>query len=86
MTHTGLRILAHALEVPARQIAANSDVDGGVVVDKMRAGQGAFGFDASTNRYVDLFEAGTIDPTKVLRVGSPTRSRLRACCSWPRPR
>jgi chaperonin GroEL len=65
---TGLRILAHALEVPARQIAANSDVDGGVVVDKMRAGQGAFGFDAATNRYLDLFEAGIIDPTKVLRI------------------
>jgi chaperonin GroEL len=65
---TGLRILARALETPARQIAANSDVDGGVVVDKMRAGQGAYGFDASTGRYVDLFEAGIIDPTKVMRV------------------
>jgi chaperonin GroEL len=65
---TGLRILARALEAPARQIAANSDVDGGVVVEKMRAGQGAQGFDASTGRYVDLFEAGIIDPTKVMRV------------------
>ncbi len=65
---TGVRILARALEVPARQIAANSDVDGGVVVDKMRAGKGAFGFDAATNRYLDLFEAGIIDPTKVMRV------------------
>ncbi len=65
---TGLRILARALEVPARQIAANSDVDGGVVVDKMRAGQGAQGFDAATGRYVDLIETGIIDPTKVVRV------------------
>jgi chaperonin GroEL len=65
---TGLRILARALEAPARQIAANSDVDGGVVVEKMRSGQGAQGFDASTGRYVDLFEAGIIDPTKVMRV------------------
>ncbi len=66
---TGVRILARAMEAPARQIAVNSDVDGGVVVDKMRAGQGAFGFDAATGRYVDLFEAGIIDPTKVVRVG-----------------
>jgi chaperonin GroEL len=65
---TGLRILARALEAPARQIAANSDVDGGVVVEKMRAGQGAYGFDASTGRYVDLLEVGIIDPTKVMRV------------------
>ncbi len=66
---TGLRILAHALEAPARQIATNSDVDGGVVVEKMRSGQGAYGFDASTGRYVDLFDAGIIDPTKVVRIG-----------------
>jgi len=66
---TGLKILSHALEAPARQIANNSDVDGGVVVEKMRAGQGAYGFDASTGRYVDLFDAGIIDPTKVVRIG-----------------
>ncbi|HKU43831.1 MAG TPA: chaperonin GroEL [Polyangiales bacterium] len=65
---TGLRILAHALETPTRQIAENSDTDPGVVVERMRAGQGAFGFDASTGAYVDLFEAGIIDPTKVIRV------------------
>ncbi len=65
---TGLRILARALEVPARQIAANSDVDGGVVVDKMRSGQGTQGFDSATGKYVDLLEAGIIDPTKVVRV------------------
>jgi chaperonin GroEL len=65
---TGLKILAHALEVPARQIAINSDADPGVVVDRMRAGSGAFGFDASVGRYVDLYEAGIIDPTKVIRI------------------
>ncbi len=65
---TGLRILARALEAPARQIAANSGVDSGVVVEKLRAGKGAQGFDAATGRYVDLIEAGIIDPTKVLRV------------------
>jgi chaperonin GroEL len=64
---TGVNILRRALEVPTRQIAENSDADGGVVVDRMRSGTGAFGFDASTGRYVDLIEAGIIDPTKVVR-------------------
>jgi len=65
---TGLRILRHALEAPARQIAANSDADGGVVVDRLRNGSGAFGFDAARGAYVDLVEAGIIDPTKVVRL------------------
>ena len=65
---TGVKILAHALEAPARQIAINSDADPGVVVDRMRSGQGAFGFDASVGRYLDLYEAGIIDPTKVIRI------------------
>jgi chaperonin GroEL len=66
---TGLRILRQALEAPARQIATNSGVDGGVVVDRMRTGAGTTGFDAARNVYVDLIEAGIIDPTKVVRVG-----------------
>jgi chaperonin GroEL len=65
---TGLRILRHALEAPARQIAANSGVDPGVVVDRLRASTGALGFDARRSVYVDLFEAGIIDPTKVVRL------------------
>jgi len=65
---TGLRILKRALEAPARQIAENSAVDGGVVVDKMRTGTGNFGFDAAKSEYVDLMEAGIIDATKVVRV------------------
>jgi chaperonin GroEL len=65
---TGLRILRHALEAPTRQIAENSGCDGGVVVDKMRSGTGNFGFDAARSTYVDLVEAGIIDPTKVVRV------------------
>jgi chaperonin GroEL len=65
---TGLRILKRALEAPARQIAENSAVDGGVVVDKMRTGAGSFGFDAAKGVYVDLMEAGIIDATKVVRV------------------
>jgi chaperonin GroEL len=65
---TGLRILKRALEAPARQIAENSSVDGGVVVDKMRRGTGNYGFDAAKGEYVDLMEAGIIDPAKVVRI------------------
>ncbi len=65
---TGLQILKRAMEVPARQIAENSGVDGGVVVARMRAGTGNLGFDAARKEYVDLVEAGIIDPTKVVRV------------------
>ena len=64
---TGALILKRALEAPTRQIAANSGVDGGVVVDRMTGGTGAYGFDASLGTYVDLVEAGIIDPTKVVR-------------------
>lgn len=66
---TGVRILRQALTMPARQIAENSSVDGGVVVARMLEGKGAFGFDAARNAYVDLIEEGIIDPTKVVRVG-----------------
>ncbi|MBA3909660.1 MAG: chaperonin GroEL [Rhodobacter sp.] len=65
---TGLQILRRALEAPARQIAENSALDGGVVVAKMLEGTGSFGFDASAKQYVDLVEAGIVDPTKVVRV------------------
>ena len=65
---TGLRILKRALEAPTRQIAENSSMDGGVVVDRMRRGTGSYGFNAACGEYVDLAEAGIIDPTKVVRV------------------
>jgi chaperonin GroEL len=65
---TGIRILKRALEAPSRQIAENSAADGGVVVERMRAGSGNYGFDAATGRYGDLMEAGIIDPTKVVRL------------------
>jgi chaperonin GroEL len=64
----GALILRRALEAPSRQIAENSGVDGGVVVEKMRSGSGNFGFDAAAGKYVDLIEAGIIDPTKVVRL------------------
>lgn len=64
---TGVQILRRALEVPTRQIAENSAVDGGVVVARMIASDGNIGFDAARKQYVDLMEAGIIDPTKVVR-------------------
>jgi chaperonin GroEL len=65
---TGLQILRRALSVPTRQIAENSSVDGGVVVARMLDSAGSIGFDAARNEYVDLVEAGIVDPTKVVRV------------------
>ncbi|MBS1105342.1 MAG: molecular chaperone GroEL [Deltaproteobacteria bacterium] len=65
---TGIRILRHALEAPARQIAVNSGADAGVVIDRLRGGSGTIGFDARSGQYVDLVEAGIIDPTKVVRL------------------
>jgi chaperonin GroEL len=65
---TGIQILKRALESPARQIAENSATDGGVVVARMLASQGNIGFDASRKEYVDLVEAGIVDPAKVVRI------------------
>ncbi|WP_420233401.1 chaperonin GroEL [Pseudomonas sp. ABY48] len=65
---TGLQILRRALEAPARLIAENSAVDAGVVVARMLAEPDNIGFDASANCYVDMYEAGIIDPTKVVRI------------------
>lgn len=65
---TGVRILARALEVPARQIAINAGADDGVVIQKVQAGTAFDGFDARTCGFVDLDAAGIIDPTKVVRV------------------
>jgi chaperonin GroEL len=65
---TGLQIVRRALEAPTRQLAENSGVDGGVVVNEMRKSSGSRGFDAARKEYVDLVEAGIIDPTKVVRI------------------
>jgi chaperonin GroEL len=65
---TGMLILRRALEAPARQIAENSGADAGVVVAQMRTGGGTVGFNAATGEYMNLIQAGIIDPTKVVRV------------------
>jgi chaperonin GroEL len=65
---TGVQILRRALEAPTRQIAENSAVDSGVVIDRMLSSTGNIGFDAARKQYVDLLEAGIVDPAKVVRV------------------
>ena len=63
----GVNILRRAMEEPLRQITQNAGLDGSIVVEKVKTGKGAFGFNASTLEYEDLVKAGVIDPTKVVR-------------------
>jgi chaperonin GroEL len=65
---TGLRVLRQALAAPTRTIAENSGIDDGVAVERMRSSSGNVGLDAARGEYVDLVEAGIVDPTKVVRV------------------
>lgn len=65
---TGIHIVARAIEEPLRQIARNAGVDGSVIIQKIREGKGDFGYNARIDEYVNMFEAGVIDPTKVSRV------------------
>ncbi|MCQ2118424.1 MAG: chaperonin GroEL [Bacteroidales bacterium] len=65
---TGVRIVARAIEEPLRMIAQNAGVEGSVIIQKIREGKADFGYNARTDEYVTMFEAGLIDPTKVARV------------------
>ena len=65
---TGIEIVRRAIEEPLRQIVANAGEEGAVVVDKVRAGKADFGYNARTDKYENLFEAGVVDPAKVTRV------------------
>jgi len=64
---SGLTILKRALEAPLRQIAENAGYEGSVVLNRVLEGKGDFGFNAATEKYENLLEAGVIDPTKVVR-------------------
>lgn len=66
--NTGIKIVSKAIEEPLRQIAQNAGVDGSVIIQKIREGKADFGYNARTEQYVNMFEAGVIDPTKVARV------------------
>jgi chaperonin GroEL len=63
----GVQIVRRACEEPCRQISENAGKEGSIVVQKVREGKGAFGYNAQTDTFEDLIEAGVIDPTKVVR-------------------
>ncbi len=63
----GIRILRRACEDPARWIAANAGQEASIVIDRIKSGKGAFGYNAATNKFEDLLKAGILDPTKVVR-------------------
>ena len=65
---TGIHIVARAIEEPLRQIAENAGLEGSVIINKIREGKGDLGYNARTDEYVNMFEAGVIDPTKVSRI------------------
>ena len=65
---TGIQIVKRAIEEPLRQIVNNAGGEGSVVVNKVREGEGAFGYNARDDRYENMLDAGIIDPTKVSRV------------------
>ena len=65
---TGIHIVAKAIEEPLRQIATNAGVDASVIINKIKEGKGDFGYNARTDEFVNMYEAGVIDPTKVVRV------------------
>ena len=65
---TGIEIVRRAIEAPMRQIMANAGLEGAVILQKIREGEGDFGFNARTGNYENFFEAGVIDPAKVTRV------------------
>ncbi|MGH7407568.1 MAG: chaperonin GroEL [Candidatus Methylomirabilales bacterium] len=75
---TGAEIIRRALEEPIRQIAENAGAEGSIVVQKVRDAKGAYGFNAETNAFEDLMEAGIIDPTKVTRVALQNAASIAA--------
>ncbi|MDH4226506.1 MAG: chaperonin GroEL [Deltaproteobacteria bacterium] len=72
----GVNIVRRALEEPIRQIVANAGGEGSIVVEKVKGGKGAFGFNAASEEYEDLVKAGVIDPTKVSRIALQNASSI----------
>ena len=81
----GVKIVKRALEEPVRQIANNAGHEGSVVVEQVKNGEGAFGFNAETEVYEDLTEAGVIDPTKVVRFALQNAASVASLFSPPKP-
>jgi chaperonin GroEL len=83
----GIDIVRRALQAPIRQIAENAGHDGAVVAGKLIDGEDqTMGFNAQTEVYENLVQAGVIDPTKVVRTRCRTRPRSPACSSPPKRR
>ncbi len=72
----GVEIVARALEEPMRQIAENAGLEGSLVVERVKEGKGAFGFNAQTEEYEDLAASGVIDPTKVVRTATENAASI----------
>jgi chaperonin GroEL len=72
----GVKLVKRALEEPIRQIAANAGSEGSIVVEKVKNEKGAFGFNAATEQYEDLVQAGVIDPAKVSRIALQNASSI----------
>ena len=78
-------IVRRALEEPIRQIVENAGLEGSVVVEKVKgAKDAAYGFDAESNEYVDMMQAGIIDPTKVERVALQHAASIASLLLTPR--
>jgi len=73
---TGIAIVKRALEEPLRQIVENAGIEGSIIVQKVKEGEGDFGFNARYERYENLFKSGVIDPTKVTRVALENASSI----------
>ena len=77
---TGAKIIATALQAPVRQIAENAGVDGSVVYEKIRSsGKIGYGYNAATEKYVDMIPTGIVDPTKVTRSALENAASIAAC-------
>jgi chaperonin GroEL len=75
---TGVAIVKRAIEEPLRQICANAGIEGSIVVQKVKEGKADFGYNARTDKYENMFEAGVIDPTKVSRVALENAASIAA--------
>ena len=76
----GINIVLKALETPIRQIAENAGVEGSIVVGKILEEKSeTYGFDAQTEKYVDMVEAGIIDPAKVVRTALQDAASIAGC-------
>ena len=75
---TGIAIVKRAVEEPLRQIIANAGGEGAVIVQKVKEGKDDFGYNARTDKYENLYEAGVIDPTKVTRIAVENASSIAA--------